>query len=263
MTRKENHMTTIESEPLEGELVPVDDHPSPATLFRSDEPELIATRATAVADLLARIIREQKLYATIQGKEYVLVEGWTLAGTLLGVFPVLVWTRKLDDGWEARVEARTRDGAIVGAAESECLRSERKWARAEDYAIRSMASTRATSKALRQPLGFVITLAGFEATPADEIPGDADQRRDHDQPAGAPDDDGGPIPPEHRPTEEQLDRIRMLLRRLAELDPQTDWKARARAIAVVRFEMLTRTTIKYVIEKLEAELGALVDGEER
>jgi hypothetical protein len=33
-----------------------------------------------------------------------------------------------------------------------------------------MAQTRATSKALRQPLGFVVTLAGFNATPAEEMP---------------------------------------------------------------------------------------------
>ena len=33
-----------------------------------------------------------------------------------------------------------------------------------------MAQTRATSKALRQPLGFVITLAGFDPTPAEEMP---------------------------------------------------------------------------------------------
>jgi hypothetical protein len=33
-----------------------------------------------------------------------------------------------------------------------------------------MAQTRAASKALRQPLGFVVVLAGYEATPADEMP---------------------------------------------------------------------------------------------
>jgi hypothetical protein len=35
-----------------------------------------------------------------------------------------------------------------------------------------MAQTRATSKALRQPLGFVMTLAGYSATPAEEMPRD-------------------------------------------------------------------------------------------
>jgi hypothetical protein len=40
-----------------------------------------------------------------------------------------------------------------------------------------MAQTRATSKALSGPLRFVMTLAGYEATPADEMP--------HDEPAPA------------------------------------------------------------------------------
>jgi hypothetical protein len=89
---------------------------------------------------------------------------------MLGVFPVCVWTRQMEDGWEARVEARTRAGEIVGAAEAECLRSEKTWANRDDYALRSMAQTRATSKALRQPLGFVMQLAGFNPTPAEEMP---------------------------------------------------------------------------------------------
>jgi len=78
-------------------------------------------------------------------------------------------------GWEARVEARTRDGALVGAAESECLRAESKWADRDDYALRSMAQTRATSKALRQPLGFVVALAGYAVTPAEEMPDDLER----------------------------------------------------------------------------------------
>jgi hypothetical protein len=35
-----------------------------------------------------------------------------------------------------------------------------------------MSQTRATSKVLRQPLGFVMHLAGFDATPAEEMPAD-------------------------------------------------------------------------------------------
>ena len=69
------------------------------------------------------------------------------------------------------------------------------------------------------------------------------------------DDGGGPIPPEHRPTKAQAEQIKLLLAQLAEADPYVDWAARAREIAVVRPEMLTRTTIRYVIEKLEAELS--------
>lgn len=167
--------------------------PAAATLFRTDDPAEIIVRATGVANALSEVLRTQKdsqgklkLISTIQGREHVKVEGWTLCGTMLGVFAVTEWTRKLrppDDpeGWEARVEARTLDGHIVGSAEAQCTRDEEQWgwhpkgrngrdlAPRDDFALRSMAQTRATSKALRIPLGFIMELAGFESTPAEEM----------------------------------------------------------------------------------------------
>jgi hypothetical protein len=135
----------------------------------------VIRRATDIAAPLADVVRKQKLVTMIHGREHVRVEGWTLLGSMLGVFPVVEWTRQLPDGWEARVEAKTRDGAVVGAAEAECLRTESTWKSRDDYALRSMAQTRAVSKALRGPLGFVMQLAGFEATPAEEMPQNASQ----------------------------------------------------------------------------------------
>ena len=49
-----------------------------------------------------------------------------------------------------------------------CSRAERNWTRSEDYAIRSMAQTRAMSKALSGPLRFIVTLSGLSGTPAEE-----------------------------------------------------------------------------------------------
>ena len=110
---------------------------------------------------------------------------------MLGVFPVVVWSKPVmvdgkHVGWEARVEARTRDGSVVGAAEAECMVSERTWGSRDDYARRSMAQTRATSKAMRGPLGFVMTLAGFEATPAEEMPRDEPAERRQESTATPP-----------------------------------------------------------------------------
>jgi hypothetical protein len=141
----------------------------PATLFGTADPDEIIAEVARRATTLASVIKKQKLSQRIGGRDHVLVEGWTLLGTLLGVFPVCVWSRQLENGWEARVEARTLDGRIVGSAEAMCLRSERSWAARDEYALRSMAQTRATSKALRQPLGFVVTMAGFHPTPAEEM----------------------------------------------------------------------------------------------
>jgi hypothetical protein len=142
----------------------------PSTLFHSDDPHEIVTHAAQTAHALAEVIKKQKLDVSIQGRRYVKVEGWTLLGTMLGVFPVCTWTHQLENGWEARVEARTLAGAVVGSAEAMCLRSERSWMSRDDYALRSMAQTRATSKALRQPLGFVMAMGGYEATPFEEMP---------------------------------------------------------------------------------------------
>jgi hypothetical protein len=143
----------------------------PINLFGADRPEEVIARASSIATALKQMVVKQGLVSTIQGKEYPHVEAWTTLGSMLGVFPVTIWTRHTDDGqgWEARVEARTLAGDIVGAGEAQCTRSERAWASRDDFALRAMSQTRATSRALRQSLGFVMVLAGFEATPSAEI----------------------------------------------------------------------------------------------
>jgi hypothetical protein len=173
-----------------------------ATLFGSSDPEAALQQMTLVARTLADVVRQQNLVVKIGQSEHVRVEGWSFLGSLLGVFPVVTWTRPFvaDDGncigWEARVEARTRQGEVVGAAESECLRSEADWSYTpvskygkplkprDDYALRSMAQTRAVSKALRLPLGFVMQLAGFNPTPAEEMVAPTVDMYDPDIPFG-------------------------------------------------------------------------------
>lgn len=146
---------------------------TPATLFRTDDPVLVLERATEVANALADVIQRRKLFVNISGKSHVLVEGWLTLGSMLGVTPVCEWTRPIEGGWEARVIAQTLDGRQIGAAEAQCLSTEKRgpWKSSEDYAIRSMAQTRATSKALASVLRFVVTLAGYEGTPAEEAEG--------------------------------------------------------------------------------------------
>ena len=48
-------------------------------------------------------------------------------------------------------------------------RDERNWKRADEFALRSMSQTRAMSKALRAPLGFVVALGGLSTTPGEEV----------------------------------------------------------------------------------------------
>lgn len=175
----------------------------PVTIYGStiEHPRQAMELATAHAKVLAEALEQQKLILTIGDRKYVRVEGWTLLGSLLGVAAIETFTKPVPEdwrelglekpeGWESRYEARTRTGEVVGAANGRCMRDEesgqrktRKWAEAGDYAIASMAQTRATSKALRTALGFIVTLAGFNATPAEEIDGMA---RAAEEPVYAP-----------------------------------------------------------------------------
>lgn len=129
---------------------------------------------TKVAAVLADIIQQRKLYKMISGKKHVLVEGWTVMMAMLGVTPHTVWTKPLSDppGWEARVEWRTADGRVMAAGEGMCNRGESSWRKRDDFALRSMAQTRATSRGARQAFSFIVELAGYSPTPEEEMPGE-------------------------------------------------------------------------------------------
>ena len=149
------------------ELVPT----QPGTLFRTDDPVEVVERATRVADSLAAVIQSKGLFTQIQGKSHVRVEGWTLLASMLGVTAVCVETEPVDGGYKATVEARAVDGRVIGRADALCTKHEKRgpWKSADDYARLSMSQTRATSKALKGPLGFVVSLAGYQSTPAEEM----------------------------------------------------------------------------------------------
>lgn len=84
--------------------------------------------------------------------------------------PVNVTTYEVDGfDWEACVEVRTASGAVVGKAEAMVSRSEETWNTRDDYALRSMAETRAESRAYRRAIGWIVNLAGYNATPAEEM----------------------------------------------------------------------------------------------
>lgn len=112
--------------------------------------------------------------SNIQGKQYPKVEWWTAAGAALGLFPFEVDCRRHDRGdgafvYEATVEVR-RGATTIGRASAICSTDEKRWGHADEYAVRSMAITRATGKAYRIGLSFLAVMSGLEATPAEEIP---------------------------------------------------------------------------------------------
>lgn len=71
--------------------------------------------------------------------------------------------------WEACVQVLTPDAVVAGRAEAMCSRSEATWAQRDEFAVRSMAETRAESRAYRRACGWIVKLAGYEPTPAEEM----------------------------------------------------------------------------------------------
>jgi hypothetical protein len=75
-------------------------------------------------------------------------------------------------GFKAEFRA-AKGGVSAGWGEGRCTRTEASKVNQEDYALASMAQTRAQSRALGAPLKFVVKLAGYETTPAEELDGNA------------------------------------------------------------------------------------------
>lgn len=126
------------------------------------------------ADDLKSIIVKRKLYTEIRGKNYVNVEGWQIAGAFTGAIPIVEKVEDLSSGstykYRAEVSLRDKDGNKVGYGVALCSNKEAKKRTFDEYAVASMAQTRAIGKAYRAKLGWLLKIAGYETTPAEEMP---------------------------------------------------------------------------------------------
>jgi hypothetical protein len=155
-------------EHVEGEIVLVHDDVMLGAI--PTKPQEIVARASAIATELGKIIDTKKLFKQIKEKKYVFVEGWNTLGAMLGILPVENRVLPIEGGWEAYVDLiRASDGMKIGGSSAICTRKESHWASAADYAVRSMAITRATGKAFRLGFSWIMQLAGYEPTPGEEV----------------------------------------------------------------------------------------------
>ena len=144
--------------------------------------------ATNVANCLKNLVVSQGLVVTgLNPKqpeaEYVTVEGWEVLGTMLGIVPdtKIVEEMKNDKGRTIGFKARATlyqnpvidDGKIVGGtvlstAEAYCTRDDFQ---KKFFSMASMSQTRALGKAYRMALSWIVKMAGFEATYAEDMEG--------------------------------------------------------------------------------------------
>lgn len=165
-----------------GELpIPANTSKHAMQAYELPDPQKLFESAARVATLCVDIIDKQKLFDMIKGKRHVKVDGWTTLAFLMGASVKVNYAKEVSDGtFEADVMVINGHGVVVGGCSHICSRSETRWKSADKYAIRSMAITRATSKALRLKYGWILSLAGYDATeltPLEEMPYEPDQHK--------------------------------------------------------------------------------------
>lgn len=128
------------------------------------------TQVLRMAKVLKEYIIKNNLSVRIADKDYVMVEGWQFAGGTLGLFPKITEVENIGPGkWKAKAEIIGKDGRVISTGFALCSKEETKKRSFDEYAILSMAQTRAIGKAYRNLIGWVVKAAGYEATPAEEM----------------------------------------------------------------------------------------------
>ena len=140
-----------------------------------------------VADTLKTIVKHQGLVKKGLNKknpeeEYVLKGGWEMLNTFMGIISV---TRVIDEirndkqrivGYKASCtllkdpiyeNGEVKGGKVMGYAEASATR---EGFQKETSSMMSMAQTRAYNKATRNCMGWIMQMAGFQGTPAEEMP---------------------------------------------------------------------------------------------
>jgi hypothetical protein len=143
---------------------------------------------------LQQVIAGKPNPVILNGKQYLEFEDWQTLGRFYGVTAKVRQTTQVTYGdnivgFEAVADA-IANGQVISSAEAQCCTDEAKWRSRPIYEyeggrrvkvgeepvpsfqLRSMAQTRACAKVLRNVLAWVVVLAGYAPTPAEEMTGD-------------------------------------------------------------------------------------------
>lgn len=146
-------------------------------------PRQIIAQAEEQATLLMEIVQRKTLYATIEGKQYLEAEAWETILAFNRVVPDTDWVEPIREdgeivGYNAKVSlwkyGERTGGAIMscGLDEFPCRGKE---GQAKHKAAKSAAQTWALSKAARMQYSYIVVLAGYQPTPAEEMRSETDK----------------------------------------------------------------------------------------
>ena len=141
--------------------------------IRAEQPLPIdIQRGATIARQLRDYLRQARMTVRIQGRDYVRIEGWQVLCHLCNLpLPSIVDLRReeREGGYVYVAGALLAYGGREYRAYGICASDEPNWRGKSEFQLASMAQTRAAGKVLRLLLGWVMTLAGYEPTPAEEM----------------------------------------------------------------------------------------------
>ena len=160
---------------MDNEIVPVGGEVK-FDLALARAPKQVLAEAQEAAKALQSVIAQSPTVVKFNGKSYLSFEHWQTCGRFYGVTAKVVSTEPVEmdgvKGFISRAEAiNTQTGQVISAAESMCMNDEPNWSKKPLFQLRSMAQTRSCAKALRNVLAWVVVLAGYEASVAEEMVG--------------------------------------------------------------------------------------------
>lgn len=163
------------------------------------KPKEVMKQAQEIANLLMDFVRKKNLAKKFGAEgEHIMLPAWQFAGHFYGYTASVTKTEPYQDditgacGFKAWADVLNSQGIVISKAESLCLDDEENWGerakytykdvpgmgrekvqtgsvRVPSFQLMSMAQTRAMSRGLSNVLRFVVVLAGYEGTPAEEM----------------------------------------------------------------------------------------------
>ncbi len=140
-------------------------------LAEQEAPAGVMGRGAAVAAACRQIVLSTTM--DLRGKKYIRAEGWQALAAANGLSPRISMVEEMQNG-DIRAVCdliRLSDGETIASSEGFVGTDEPMWQNRPRYARRGMAQTRATSRACRSALAWIVPLldADLSTTPAEEM----------------------------------------------------------------------------------------------
>ena len=136
------------------------------------QPDAVMKAAINASKALQEVVSKKPKPVRINGEQYLEFEDWQTCGRFYGVTAKALSADLVEidgiKGFKATAVAM-KDGVEISGAVAYCMRDEKNWETKPMFQLASMAQTRAAAKALRNVLAWVVVLAGYKATPAEEM----------------------------------------------------------------------------------------------